>query len=300
MEQRSNAFIRIAAPLKSLVQRFMYLGLVLSAFSLMLLGKFDTVSLDKLRLEVTEAIAPVLEAFSHPAATVSAQIGNFQDLNNIRGENERLKQENIRLLQWETVARKLQADNVALRKLLSVVKDNDKKYITARVIAGSGGVLSNMLIVNAGKNNGVLRGQTVIGSRGVIGRISQVSNKSSRVLLLTDINSRVPVLVERNRTRAIMAGANTRVASLMHLPQAARISLGDRIITSGHGGAFPSGLPIGIISAMGDDGIDVKFYTDFSRLEYVRIVDFGLNDLIKSNDDKNVIIPIFNAKTAGK
>jgi len=87
---------------------------------------------------------------------------------------------------------------------------------------------------------------------------------------------------------------------LMHLPQAARISLGDRIITSGHGGAFPSGLPIGIISAMGDDGIDVKFYTDFSRLEYVRIVDFGLNDLIKSNDDKNVIIPIFNAKTAGK
>ena len=142
MEQRSNAFIRIAAPLKSLVQRFMYLGLVLSAFSLMLLGKFDTVSLDKLRLEVTEAIAPVLEAFSHPAATVSAQIGNFQDLSNIRVENERLKQENIRLLQWETVARKLQADNVALRKLLSVVKDNDKKYITARVIAGSGGVLS--------------------------------------------------------------------------------------------------------------------------------------------------------------
>ena len=98
MEQRSSAFIRIAAPLKSLVQRFMYLGLVLSAFSLMFLGKFDAVTIDKLRVEVTEAIAPILEAFSRPAATVSMYIQNVQDLSNIRDENIRLKQENMGLL----------------------------------------------------------------------------------------------------------------------------------------------------------------------------------------------------------
>ena len=278
----------------------MYLGLVFAAFGLMLLGKFETVSIDKMRLEITEAIAPILEAFSQPAATVSAYIQNIQDLSNIRSENERLKQDNIGLLQWQTVARKLQADNTALRQLLSVVKDNDKKYITARVIAGSGGVLSNMLIVNAGKNDGVYKGQIVIDARGVIGRVSHVSNRSSRVQLLTDINSRVPVLIENNRTRAILTGKNTNLANLIHLPQGAKIWPGDRIITSGHGGAFPSGLPIGVVVSLRDDGIDVKFFTDFSTLEYVRIVDFGLNNLMKIGEDKNIINQVFNVKTTEK
>ena len=71
MESRSNTLIRIATPLKNLVQRFMYLGLVLSAFGFMLLGKFDTASIDEMRLEVTEAITPLLEALSQPAATAS-------------------------------------------------------------------------------------------------------------------------------------------------------------------------------------------------------------------------------------
>jgi len=300
LEPRSNAIIRIATPLKNLVQRFMYLGLVFAAFGLMLLGKFETVSIDKMRLEITEAIAPILEAFSQPAATVSAYIQNIQDLSNIRSENERLKQDNIGLLQWQTVARKLQADNTALRQLLSVVKDNDKKYITARVIAGSGGVLSNMLIVNAGKNDGVYKGQIVVDARGVIGRVSHVSNRSSRVQLLTDINSRVPVLIENNRTRAILTGKNTNLANLIHLPQGAKIWPGDRIITSGHGGAFPSGLPIGVVVSLRDDGIDVKFFTDFSTLEYVRIVDFGLNNLMKIGEDKNIINQVFNVKTTEK
>jgi len=300
LEPRSNAIIRIATPLKNLVQRFMYLGLVFAAFGLMLLGKFETVTIDKVRLEITEAIAPILEAFSQPAATVSAYIQNIQDLSNIRSENERLKQDNIGLLQWQTVARKLQADNTALRQLLSVVKDNDKKYITARVIAGSGGVLSNMLIINAGKNDGVYKGQIVVDARGVIGRVSHVSNRSSRVQLLTDINSRVPVLIENNRTRAILTGKNTNLANLIHLPQGAKIWPGDRIITSGHGGAFPSGLPIGVVASLRDDGIDVKFFTDFSTLEYVRIVDFGLNNLMKIGEDKNIINQVFNVKTTEK
>ena len=280
MERRSNALIKFAAPLKSLIQRFMYLGLVLCAFSFMLLGKFDITMVETVRTEVTEAVAPVLLAFSRPSASISSYVQNIQDLINTRSENNRLIQENTRLLQWQTVARKLLSDNVALRQQLNVVKDNSEKYITARVIAGSGGLLSNMLILNAGKKNGVIKGQTVIGTRGVIGRISQVSNSSSRVMLLTDINSRVPVLVEGDRTRAVMTGKNKNFASLIHLPQGAKVEPSDRIVTSGHGGAFPSGLPIGIIATVSDEGIEVQLFSDFSRLEYVRIVDFGLNNLM--------------------
>ena len=286
MERRSSALIKIAEPLKSLIQRFMYLGLVLSAFSLMFLGKFDASTIDKVRNEVAELTTPILVAVSHPAAAISDYVKNIQDLINIRNKNNRLIQENIRLLQWQTVARKLQVDNIALRQKFHVVKDNNEKYITARVIAGSAGLLSNMLIVNAGGGNGVVNGQTVIGARGVIGRISQVSKSSSRVLLLTDINSRVPVMIEGNKTHALMTGRNTNLATLVHLSQGAKISASDRIITSGQGGAFPSGLPIGIVTSVNDEGIDIKLFSDVSRIDYVRIVDYGLNNLMETSQEE--------------
>ena len=285
MEQRPSALLRIAAPLKSLVQRFMYLGLIAAAFGLMLLGKVDAVLVDRVRAEVTDAVAPILEAFSRPVATVSEGIQNFQELRVIRDENAKLKQENARLMQWQTVARKLQSENVALHQLLGVVHDKSAKYVTARVIAGSAGALSNMLIVNSGKYDGVRKGQAVISDRGIIGRISEVSNRSARVLLLTDINSRVPVLIESNRTRAII-----------HLPPGARVTPSDRIITSGHGGAFPSGLPVGVVASVSDGGIEVQLFTDFSRLEYVRIADFGLTGLV----DMSVQKPTSKSKGGGK
>ena len=300
MEQHPSAFVRIAAPLKTLVQRFLYLGLILTAFSLMLLGKFEPLVVEDMRLKVTDAFAPILEGLSRPVATVSRHITNIQDLANIRNENIRLKEENARLLRWQTVAHKLQADNNALKQQLSVVSDKSVNYITARVIASFGGVLSNMLILNAGKKEGVSRGQTVIGRDGVIGRISGVSKRSSRVILLTDVNSRVPILVGSNKIRAIMVGKNTKWPSLIHLPQGAKITLGDRIITSGRGGAFPSGLPIGVITSVSDNNIDVQPFTNLSQLEFVRIADYGLNSLVRMDKDAPFSDKKLNEKSVKK
>ena len=145
-----------------------------------------------------------------------------------------------------------------------------------------------------------MKGQTVIGTRGVIGRISQVLESSARVLLLTDINSRVPVLVEGNKTRAIMTGKNTSLSSLIHLPQGNKVSVSDRIITSGQGGAFPSGLPIGIVASTSDEGIDIQLSSDFSQLEYVRIVDFGLNNLMKNSQGGDSLKNALNGKSGEK
>ncbi|MDP7599779.1 MAG: rod shape-determining protein MreC [Rhodospirillales bacterium] len=287
MEQRPSALFRIAAPLKSLVQRFMYLGLIAAAFGLMLLGKVDAVLVDRVRAEVTDVVAPILEALSRPVATVSKGIQNFQELVVIREENAILKQQNARLMQWQTVARKLQAENTALQNLLGVVHDKNANYVSARVIAGSDGAFANMLIVNAGENDGVRKGQAVISDRGIIGRISEVSNRSARVLLLTDINSRIPVLIENNRTRAIMTGTNTSRTKLIHLPPGAHVTPSDRIITSGHGGAFPSGLPVGVVASVSDGGIEVQLFADYAKLEFVRIADFGLKGLVDMSVQKN-------------
>lgn len=277
MEHRSSAILRVAAPLKSLLQRFTYIGLIIAAFGLILIGKVDAVLVDRFQGNVVDVVAPVLELISSPIATVSNGIQTFNNLKIIRTENVYLKQKIMRLMQWQAVAQKLQAENIALHKLLGVVRDKKVKYITARVIAGSGGTLSNMLILNSGKKDGVRKGQAVVSDRGIVGRVQQVSSRSARVLMLTDINSRVPVLMVNTRIRAVMTGSNNAQAKLIHLPQEARVALGDRVVTSGHGGAFPPGLPVGTIASVGTQGIDVQLFTDFSRLEYVSIADFGLN-----------------------
>ncbi|MAF50362.1 MAG: rod shape-determining protein MreC [Rhodospirillales bacterium] len=279
-QQRSSSILRIAAPLKSLVQRFTYLGLIIFAFGMMLMGKIDAVVVDRVRAEVTNAVAPILGALSRPAQTIAEGIENVRGLTDIRTENLRLREENLRLLQWQSVARKLHAENAAMRSLLSASIEQGAKFVTARVIAGSGGAFANTLVLDSGRADGVAKGQAVLTEQGFVGHIAEVSSRSSRVILLTDFNSRVPVLVESSRGRALLVGGNTRRPRLIHIAPGTRVTPSDRIVTSGHGGAFPAGLPVGIVAAVSDGGVTVQLFADYGRLEYVKVADFGLGGLL--------------------
>jgi hypothetical protein len=96
------------------------------------------------------------------------------------------------------------------------------------------------------------------------------------VLLLTDLNSRVPVVVEDTRHRGVLAGDNSQQPSLLYLPPDAVVEAGQRIVTSGHGGVFPSGLPVGRISTVGENGVRVEPFVDWDRMEYLRLVNYGM------------------------
>lgn len=275
MNERLRPVSHVAAPIRNLARRFSYAGLLLSAFALMLLGKADVLLVERFRLQVTDAIAPILDAASRPVATITDIIDQVHELAAIRSQNTQLREDNLRLLQWQTAARRLEAENNALRGLLNFTPDPLAGYVTARVVADTGGVFAHNLLINAGEPSGVKKDQAVLTGEGLVGRIAGVGGRSSWVLLITDLNSHIPVLIESTRTRAIMAGNNTERPRLIHLPQGVEVSPGQRIITSGHGGVFPPGLPIGVVASVSDNGIEVQTFMTRSRLEYVRIVDFG-------------------------
>ncbi|HER26444.1 MAG TPA: hypothetical protein ENI69_04980 [Rhodospirillales bacterium] len=90
----------------------------------------------------------------------------------------------------------------------------------------------------------------------------------------------MPVLVEPTRTRAILAGNNTDRPRLIHLPPGVTVSPGDRIVTSGDGGVFPMGLPVGVIETVSEAGITMQPFVRRDRIEYVRLIDFGLKGVI--------------------
>lgn len=282
MQERPRTIYRIAAPIKSLARRFLYMGFVLGAFSLMLLGKVDAVLMERFRAQVTDGFAPILDAMSRPVAAfadVAAQIRQMVDL---RAENERLQEDRTRLLQWQSVARRLEAENKTLRGLLNYLPGPDAVFISARVIADTGGAFVHSIVLNAGARDGVVKGQAVITGDGLVGRITGLGRRSSRILLITDINSRIPILVEQQRTRGILAGDNSDQPRLIHLPPGATVTPGARIVTSGHGGVFPPGLPIGVVTSVSDGGIKVEPFISRHRLEYVRVVDFGLERVVQS------------------
>ena len=272
MEFRRSSILRVALPLKGLISRFLFLSLFIAAFGIMLLGKIDSQRIDKISAELADIFVPLMSVISQPIDTIYSTIQRGRDLINIREQNFTLLQENLRLKQWQQVARKLEVENLALQKLLNIVKEKKGKFISARVVAGTGGPFASSFLLNAGIVDGVHKGNIVLGDAGVVGRISQVAKGSSRVTLLTDFNSRIPVLIEKDRIRAIMVGSNSAKTQLVHFDQSSKFSIGERIVTSGHGGVFPPGLLVGMIDSVDVNKVRVKLSNNLSRLEYVSIL----------------------------
>jgi rod shape-determining protein MreC len=275
VKYRAGSVLRLAVPFRALTQRFAFLFLILAAFGLMMLGKAETLLVERVRSGVVDVVAPIMDVLSRPAAKIAEFADDMRHLTELRGENQQLRLQRDRLLRWQTAARKLSTENATLRELLNIVPDSRVQYTTARVISDSGGVFARSVLVNAGARHGVAKGQAVVTGDGLAGRIISVGDGSARALLITDLNSRIPVVVEESRERAIVAGDNSGRPQLTFIGHDSRVELGNRVVTSGHGGAFPPGVPVGVVSAIEGGIIRVQPLVRFERLEFVRIADFS-------------------------
>lgn len=262
--------------------RFAFLTLVAASFALMLLGKAEVVVVERARMALLDILAPVFGVISQPAEAVTGAIGEMSHITQVYQENRGLREQLARLEQWQEVARRLDAENQALRGLLNFATDPQTRQVTGRVIGDSGGSFVRSILVSVGAERGVAKGQAAMTGDGLVGRVSEVGERSSRVLLITDLNSRIPVVIESTRDRAVLAGDNTVRPRLLYLSPDARLSPGDRVLTSGHGGALPAGLPIGVVSDVGERGVLVQPYVDWARLDYVRLLDYGLTGILPS------------------
>jgi len=286
VQEGPRSVYRIAQPIKNLAQRFAYMGLIVLAVGMMFLGKVDVLLMDSFRAHVTDAVAPILGAVSQPVQSVARAVDHVRELTDLRKENARLRENEARLLQWQGAARRLEAENKGLKGLLNYVPGPEPSFITARVIADTGGAFAHSLILNAGAKDGVTKGQAAITGEGLVGRIAGIGFRSARVLLITDLNSRIPVSAGPNRTRVILAGNNSDKPKLIHLPSGETVNVGDRVVTSGHGGAFPPGLAVGVVTAVDEGGILVTPFVERNRLEYIRLLDFGLGGILPLPESK--------------
>lgn len=263
---------RMASPMGLMLNRFAFAALVGVAVMLLAAGGVGVPGVDRARTAILDVAAPVLDVLSRPVGAVNEVIASAENIMDVHEENRRLRQENERLLHWQEVARQLERDNAHYRRLLNVRSHSSIRYVTARVIAETGGPFVKTLVLAAGAKDGVEPQQAVLGARGLVGRVTESGDEASRILLITDLNSRVPVLIEESKRRAILAGDNSGQPRLMFMEAEAEIRPGDRIVTSGHGGVFPPGLPVGVVAQSGDGVLRVRPFVEWSQLETVSVL----------------------------
>ena len=124
----------------------------------------------------------------------------------------------------------------------------------------------------------------MLAAESVVGRIDQVGDKYAKVILINDIGSKIPVVIEKTRTRGILSGNNTRYPKLIFVKPSAEVQEGDLVVTSGVGGIFLGGLPIGFVNAIHGTDIEIEPISDLDRIEYVSIVDYNLSPENGVND----------------
>ncbi|HYF09831.1 MAG TPA: rod shape-determining protein MreC [Acetobacteraceae bacterium] len=272
--------IRLSIPLRQALARLSLPVLVAAAFGTMLLGKADTLLGERARNALSDLLVPVYAALSEPIRAVENGVREVRELASLRGENQRLREENERLRRWQATALALEAENTLLRRQLNVLPDAAPSFNTARVVADGGGTYARAVLLATGPQHAVRKGQVALDERGFVGRVSEVGTRSARVLLATDMNSRIPVTLEGSRARAIMAGTNGARPRLQHWPSGVMPAEGERVVTSAEAGAFPAGLPVGVVRISPSGTPEVELFAQLDRLDLVRLFDYGLRGIL--------------------
>lgn len=259
-------------PVRAWAVRLTLFFIVMFGATLLVLSRTNSGFLSSLRASATDVLVPVISVVTKPVDAVRDFRVWVADMGGLQAQNASLKAQVSNLSQWQGIANEIQAENDALRKLIQVVPTGKTTYTAVRIVSESAGPYMRTALINGGKNNNINVGQAVIGAEGLVGRVVEAGNSSARVLLMTDINSRVPVLGEISREHSIASGNNSRELTLDYVESGSKMQVGERVVTSGDGGIFPSGIPVGVITSINGNIITVRPLVDWSRMEFVSVV----------------------------
>ena len=277
---RGDPVIRLSIQARQALARLTTPVLIVTALALMLLGRATPLVPERARITLSDALAPIYAVVDVPLRAVRGAARAVGETVSLRAENERLRLENDRLRHWYDVAMALDAENATLKENLHWVPDPKLSFVTARVVADAGGVYARSVLLSVGPNSDIRRGEVALDAAGLAGRVTEVGARSARVLLITDMNSRIPVLLEHSRARAILAGANAPNPKLLYVQDGLHPQEGERVVTSAEAGAFPAGLLIGTVHFGAAGQMEVAPAADLGRLEVVRIFDYGLGGIV--------------------
>ncbi|HUA78530.1 MAG TPA: rod shape-determining protein MreC [Acetobacteraceae bacterium] len=284
--------IRLSISMREALEKLSLPVLMAAAIGLMLAGRVDERFTDRVRMALADALTPIYAGLTGPYARVRDAVGEIGYLWDLQAENGRLRAENAELRRWQAVAVALAAENARLKSQLHWIPDPAVPFITARAVADAGGLYDRAVLVAVTRGVGVHVGEIALDAHGLVGRVTEVGAESARVLLITDLNSRIPVRLMGTGANAIVAGTNGPDPELLYWPPGTTPTEGEQLVTSGVAGAFPPGLPVGVVHYGQGGTVEVIPMAKLDELCFLRLFDYELHGIVSPEAPKP-------ARTAG-
>ena len=275
--------IRSAFLKKGNQQRFSLIALIFFSIFIIVLGKYNFKGINFLKLSLKELVYRTTFIVSVPENFVISSYQTIRDHFNLYSTYENLKKDYESLKATKLNTDFLKSENEALKSKINDVSTQSSELL-AKVIIDKKSPFLRSVIVNRGSKDNVILGMAVLDEKFLVGKVVEVNYSTSRVLLLSDLNSKIPVSIEPNGIQSILSGSGSSFGEIQYIKENYELENDSEIFTSGSGGIFRSGIPIGKTIAdenIGFDTIKVKFHSDFSQLRLVKIVSF---EEVKQND----------------
>ena len=262
--------IRSAFLSKSAQQRFSLLLLIFFSLILISLSKFNFKAIDYVRMSFKEVAYRSSFIVSIPEKYIKIGYYSFKDHLQLYQDYEKTKLELEILKSKELNNKYIIAENKRLKETIEEIKfSNEDVY--AKVLLDKDSPFLKSFIINKGSKQKIKLGMAVLDKGYLVGKIIEVNFSTSRVLLLTDLNSKIPVNIEPGGIQSIMSGTGKEYGEIQYFKNQKNLSEGDIVYTSGAGGVFKSGIPIGKISLNQNKNIQINYFSDFSQLRFVKI-----------------------------
>ncbi len=255
----------------------LFFAVVLSASLMLADSRLNTFS--HVRYFLNSFVAPIQYAADLPRVLFDGLYERMQSHRTLLKSNQRLKQEVLTLRSDLILFNQYKEENQRLRKLLGSSFVRDERKMVTEVMAVDTSPYTHQVVIDKGRTDGVYEGQPVINENGIVGQVTFVAAHNSRVLLLIDANSAIPVQDLRNDIRVIASGnGQSEYIQLEHIPSSTDIEVGDLLASSGLGGIYPEGYPVARVSKVDKDTrrefavIEATPVVDFDRLRYLLLV----------------------------
>ncbi|PTV95528.1 rod shape-determining protein MreC [Rhodobacter aestuarii] len=234
--------------------------------------RIDSVRVERLRAGFIDRFVPTFDWAMVPVTKALGMVEGFQSYVRIYEQNQELRRELQQMKAWKEAAVQLEQQNAKLLSQNQVRLDPKLTSVSGVVLADSGSPFRQSVLLNVGARDGVVDGWATMDGLGLVGRISGVGKSTSRVVLLTDTASRVPVTIQPSGQRAMLTGDNSMLPPLDFLENPDLVRPGDRVVSSGDGGVFPAGLLVGQVVQGQDRRLRVLLAADYERLDFLRVL----------------------------
>ena len=266
--------IRSAFLQKGTQQRFSLIALILFAVLFIILSSYNFKTINYFKIAIKEVIYRSSFVVSIPENYLKNSFNKIQDHFRLYDNYKNMKIELDKLKADKTVDTFIISEN---KRLKTIVNDYflESKETVARILIDKQSPFLKSLIINKGSKDNIKKGFAVLDKRFLVGKIVEVNYLTSRILLLSDLNSKIPVSIEPKGVQAILSGTGEEDGIIQYQKKDLIIEEGTQVYTSGSGNLFKAGIPIGeIISTDKKNEKKVIFYSDFSQLNFVKIVSF--------------------------